>query len=157
MLDKQTFANIVAATPLVSVDLVVIRGGQEVLLGLRNNRPAQGLWFVPGGRIFKNESIQTALLRVAEKELGLGVLISNGELMPVFHGAYEHMYPDCFAGDVGISTHYVVLAYKIDVPSDFALPAADEQHAELKWWTIQDALASDKVHQYTKNYFPGLG
>lgn len=153
MLDNQTFAKVVAATPLVSVDLVVVRGGSEVLLGLRNNRPAQGFWFVPGGRILKNESIQAALVRIAEKELGLGTLLASGEVKLSFHGAYEHMYEDCFAGDIGISTHYVVLAHKIDVASDFALPVADEQHAELKWWSITDALTSDIVHQYTKNYF----
>jgi colanic acid biosynthesis protein WcaH len=39
----------------VSVDLVLVRDGREVLLGLRTNRPAQGSWFVPGGRILKNE------------------------------------------------------------------------------------------------------
>ncbi|MDP2231485.1 GDP-mannose mannosyl hydrolase [Methylotenera sp.] len=153
MLDTQTFKKIVADTPLVSIDLIVKRGGHEVLLGLRNNRPAQSFWFVPGGRILKNELMQTALSRIAAKELGLTSHISSGELKPVFKGAYEHMYQDCFAGDIGISTHYVVLAYRIDVPSDFALPTADEQHTELKWWTVQDALSSNAVHQYTKNYF----
>lgn len=153
MLDTQTFKNIVTVTPLVSIDLIVKKGDHEILLGLRNNRPAQGFWFVPGGRILKNEAIQTALSRIVAKELGLATHISSGELKPVFHGAYEHMYQDCFAGDIGISTHYVVLAYRIDVPSDFALPIMDEQHAEFKWWTIQDALSSNAVHQYTKNYF----
>lgn len=157
MLDSQTFAKIVAATPLVSIDLIIMRGDQEVLLGLRNNRPAQGFWFVPGGRIFKNEPMRTALSRIAEQELGLGAYVLSGDLKANFLGPYEHMYQDCFVGDVGVSTHYVVLAYKISVSSDFPLPEADEQHAELKWWTIQDALASDQVHQFTKNYLSGLG
>ena len=156
MLDSQVFANIVAVTPLVSIDLVVLRGGREVLLGLRNNRPAKGSWFVPGGRIFKDESMRTALFRIAEKELGLGKLIGQGELTLSFHGAYEHMYSDCFAGDIGVTTHYVVLAHKVECPNDFALPVADEQHAELKWWTIEDAMKSPEVHQYTKNYFLDL-
>lgn len=156
MLDRPTFMNVVTATPLVSIDLIVMRGGVEVLLGLRNNRPAQGCWFVPGGRILKNELMQTALSRIAAKELGILTLISNGELKPVFYGAFEHLYQDCFAGDIGISTHYVVLAYRIDVPSDFALPSADDQHTELKWWPIQEALSSNAVHQYTKNYFLNL-
>ncbi|MDP2000518.1 MAG: hypothetical protein Q8K22_13130 [Rhodoferax sp.] len=55
MLDFDTFLDVVNHTPLVAVDLVLVRGGHEVLLGLRNNRPAQGFWFVPGGRILKNE------------------------------------------------------------------------------------------------------
>ncbi|MDO9394340.1 GDP-mannose mannosyl hydrolase [Methylotenera sp.] len=156
MLDTQTFKKIVAVTPLVSIDLIVMRGGHEVLLGLRNNRPAQGFWFVPGGRILKNEPIQTALSRIITSELDLATHILCGGLKPTFYGTYEHFYQDCFAGDIGISTHYVVMAYRIDVPSNFALPTADGQHVEFKWWPIQDALSSGTVHQYTKNYFINL-
>lgn len=152
MLDSQAFASVVAATPLVSIDLVVLRGGSEVLLGLRNNRPAQGFWFVPGGRIFKNETIQTALMRVAEKELGLGTALTLGNLKPRRLGVFEHFYSDCFAGELGISTHYVVLGHVLDVPDNFSLPKGDEQHAELRWWPIAEALAATNVHPFTKDY-----
>jgi colanic acid biosynthesis protein WcaH len=150
---QEKFLGLVHAMPLISIDLVIVRNQHEVLLGLRNNRPAQGFWFVPGGRIFKDELMQDAIVRICEKELALAVA-SSGELKLCLHGVYEHMYEDCFAGDVGISTHYVVIAHKLDVSTDFSLPVvADDQHAELKWWPIDVALASDVVHQYTKNYF----
>jgi len=153
MLDSQTFIQIVASTPLVSIDLVLVRNASEVLLGLRNNRPAKDFWFVPGGRILKNESRYAALIRIVDKELGLGRLIESGDLKPTFQGTHEHMYDDSFAGEVGVSTHYVVLAYKIDVSADFALPVTDEQHSEFKWWLVDDAAKSDIVHQYSKDYF----
>ena len=51
----EEFVQLLRALPLVSVDLVLVRDGREILLGLRNNRPAQGSWFVPGGRIFKDK------------------------------------------------------------------------------------------------------
>lgn len=88
MLDHQNFIKMIEAPPLVSVDIVLVRGGHEVLLGLRNNRPAQDFWFVPGGRILKNESIPAALLRIVENELGLARFILNGQLKAVFHGVY---------------------------------------------------------------------
>ncbi|MEQ6341622.1 MAG: NUDIX domain-containing protein [Gammaproteobacteria bacterium] len=152
MLDSNTFKAIVAAAPLVSVDLVVVRGAQEVLLGLRNNRPAQGFWFVPGGRILKNEPIQSALARIAETELGLGAALAAGEIVPHCLGVFEHFYSDCFAGDVGISTHYVVLGHIAHVPMDCPLPVFDEQHSQLRWWPIAEALASPVVHRFTKDY-----
>ncbi len=152
MLDHQTFLNVVANTPLVSVDFLLMRGN-EVLLGLRNNRPAKGFWFVPGGRILKDETIAKALLRIAGNELGLAKLLENGQLKVAFYGAYEHFYDDCFAGDHAVSTHYVVLAHQIQVPADFALPSTDTQHAAFKWWPIKEVLTSDAVHQYSKNYF----
>jgi len=73
MLPQSDFLRTVDTTPLVAMDMVVVRGGTEILLGLRNNRPAQGFWFVPGGRIRKNEPMQTALARVAMDELGLNL------------------------------------------------------------------------------------
>ena len=60
-LSKESFSLACAALPLVSIDLLVTRPGtqgKELLLGLRNNRPAQGWWFTPGGRIRKNVAMQ---------------------------------------------------------------------------------------------------
>lgn len=153
MLDAQTFLNVVANTPLVSIDFILQRG-EEVLLGLRNNRPAQHFWFVPGGRILKDETIQQAITRIAEKELGIADMIEKGQLKVTFCGTFEHFYQDSFASE-DTSTHYVVLAHKIELPTDFAMPKVDEQHAEFRWWSIKEMLASNKVHQYSKNYFLG--
>lgn len=153
MLEREAFLQVVRHAPLVSVDLIVVRGGTEALLGLRNNRPAQGMWFVPGGRIVKNERIEQALWRVAEAETGLGEALRTGKLSARPMGAYQHFYADCFAGDVGVSTHYVALGYWLDVPAGFDVPRIDDQHAEFKWWPVQSLLASPQVHQHTKDYF----
>jgi len=152
VLDQQVFLSVVDVAPLVAVDFVVVKGGREVLLGYRNNRPARGFWFVPGGRILKNEKIGDALIRVGQKELGLGEKLASGEIQPRLLGAFEHFYADCFAGDVGISTHYVVLGHRFDVPVNFAIPTTDEQHAEFRWWPIERAVQSPEVHQFTKDY-----
>jgi colanic acid biosynthesis protein WcaH len=73
-LSDDVFSTACAALPLVSIDLMVTRPGQqgrELLLGLRNNRPAQGWWFTPGSRIRKNEALDSAMRRVAQDEIGL--------------------------------------------------------------------------------------
>lgn len=152
MLDRQAFLSVVDLAPLVAVDLVLVRNSCEVLLGLRKNRPAQGFWFVPGGRIFKNEKMADALIRVAGVELGLGESFRKGELSPRLIGSFEHFYPDCFAGECEVSTHYVVLGHRLDVPAGFDLPLVDAQHAEFRWWPLDEALASDAVHRFTKDY-----
>lgn len=146
--EASRFVDLVAAMPLVSVDLVLVRGGAEVLLGLRNNRPAQGYWFVPGGRVLKDETRKHALARVARRELGLA--LDNLDVR--FVGAYEHFYPDCFAGDIGVSTHYVVLAHRIDVPADFEVQLGDEQHEALRWWPLSQAAQDEGVHAYSRAY-----
>jgi colanic acid biosynthesis protein WcaH len=154
MLDNQTFLTVIESTPLVSIDLILFRNQSEILLGLRNNKPAQNFWFVPGGRIFKNEKIYDALLRIAEKELGLGTEIKIGNLTPHWLGLFEHFHFYTDFGDAGISTHYVVLGYKLDVSDDFLLPRCfDDQHTEFCWWQIKVALKSPFVHKFTKEYF----
>ena len=154
MESQQRFVELVRALPLVSVDLVLVRGGKEVLLGLRTNRPAQHSWFVPGGRILKDEKRHDALTRVAARELGIPDVHA---LAPSFLGPFEHFYPDCFAGDIGVSTHYVVLAHRIDVPADFEVQGIDDQHESLRWWPIAEAATSETVHRYTRDYLPMLG
>lgn len=148
MLSERDLLEVVAATPLVSVDLVLLRAGREVLLGQRTNRPAQGFWFVPGGRILKDETRLQAMARIAQREFGVNVL----QYAPRFLGVYEHFYDDCFAGDVGVSTHYVVLAYWVEIPAGFEIGEGDDQHAELRWWPLELASCHGQVHPYTKTY-----
>ena len=147
MLPLDEFQIIVKSTPLVSIDFVVRAPGGKVLLGYRNNRPAQGYWFVPGGRIFKDESIKLAFLRLLDIELGLRV----EDLAAKPLGLYQHFYPDNFSGK-SFSTHYVVIAYEIqlqETPS--TLP--EIQHSNYKWFTKDELLESDMVHHHTKSYF----
>ena len=48
--------------------------------------------------------------------------------------------------------HYIVLAYETTIGSDFKdFPLS--QHREVRWWSINELLASAQVHSYTKNYF----
>jgi colanic acid biosynthesis protein WcaH len=103
-LDNNTFATVIDSTPLISIDLVVKNQQGQALLGLRTNRPAQGYWFVPGGRIQKNESMQTAFTRLCQNELGMDFSIDQAR----FIGPFQHFYDDSVFGK-HISTHYVVL------------------------------------------------
>lgn len=146
---KEQFLAVIEKTALVSIDLICLNDAGEVLLGLRNNRPAQGSWFVPGGRIFKDERVADGLRRIAAKELGLQAL--NPRLaLPL--GVFQHLYADNFAGVPDVSTHYIVLAYEILI-GDASSLAIDPQHSELRWFPVPELLACEQVHPYTKAYF----
>ena len=49
--------DVVRLAPLVAIDLVIRNARGDILLGLRNNEPAKGCYFVPGGMILKNERL----------------------------------------------------------------------------------------------------
>ena len=145
-LDDKLFLQVIDATPLVSIDLIIHNEAGQVLLGRRSNRPAQGYWFVPGGRITKNEKIDAALKRISEVEIGVSLE------RPVLLGVYDHIYEDNYAGTAGINTHYVVIAYRGQFPTG-AVVTPDPQHSALKWWDTEAILNSPEAHQNTKAYF----
>lgn len=145
-IDKERFLEVIEAVPFVSIDLIVQNERNEVLLGYRRNRPAQHTWFVPGGRIRKNERTQNALQRIALAELGIAA--PQGKLI----GVFDHIYDDNFFGQPGIGTHYVVCGYSLRIPSSTQF-IQDDQHSELKWWTREALLESADVHANSKLYF----
>ncbi|MFT0849659.1 GDP-mannose mannosyl hydrolase [Achromobacter sp. F4_2707] len=151
MLDKAVFADIIHHTPLVSLDLLVENAKGEYLLGLRTNRPARGFWFVPGGRVFKNETLAAAFERLTLSELGVTIAMQQA----THHGLYEHFYNDNVFGDEGpyaqISTHYIVNAFKIRLPHLAEPPF--HQHSDYRWLTPAQLLAERTVHEHTKWYF----
>jgi colanic acid biosynthesis protein WcaH len=149
-LDDDLFHKVIQATPLIAVDLVFYTD-QKILLGKRTNKPAQGYWFVPGGRIYKDDTIERAIERVALKETGSVVKASEQQ----FLGVYEHHYPDNVFGDPDFGTYYVVLAYLIGLAETSPI-TGDDQHDELQWWRMDDAVDSDLVHDYTKIYLQKL-
>ena len=149
-LDADTFATVVHSTPLISIDLLVENEQGDYLLGLRNNRPAQGYWFVPGGRVKKNETLDAAFQRLTTEELG----ITLERRQAIFKGVYEHCYSDSVFGEQP-STHYIVLAYQLVLPAE-SVQLSVQQHNNTQWLKTNAILANPNVHQYTKLYFNGL-
>lgn len=149
-LDSEAFRQVVASTPLVSIDLVVRNTKGELLLGKRLNRPAQGYWFVPGGRVLKDESLDAAFQRLAEVELGCQLQRKSARLL----GVYEHFYDDSVFGD-DPSTHYVALAYCVCTDLDLGqLPTP--QHGEYRWFSVAEMEHDEQIHEHSRAYLPAL-
>jgi colanic acid biosynthesis protein WcaH len=145
-LAKDEFANVIKNTPLISIDLLIKNDSNQFLLGLRNNRPAKDYWFVLGGRVFKDESLDNAFKRISETEVGVELERESA----IFRGVYEHLYDDYAFGEDG-STHYVVLAYELTLNIDL-LNLPKIQHGTYKWFTVDEALLNKHVHKYSKWY-----
>jgi colanic acid biosynthesis protein WcaH len=147
-LEKYELVQVVKLAPLVSIDLIIENSKGQVLLGMRKNEPARDFWFVPGGRIFKNERIPHAFERIAQDELGLKLSYDKAE----FVGAFEHIYKTNFAKKTGFGTHYIVLAHRIELNRNFDI-ISDNQHSEFVWFNKQQILKNKKVHANTNAYF----
>lgn len=145
MLPLNTFKTVIKSSPLVSIDLVVRNNRGQILLGKRVNRPAKDCWFVPGGRILKDETFEQAFKRLINQELGLQ------ETNSTFKGVYQHFYDDNFSGEL-FTTHYVVLAYEVSFNDETSsLPI--EQHSSYRWLSESELLTCENVHEHSKWYF----
>ncbi|KZN58217.1 hypothetical protein N473_05610 [Pseudoalteromonas luteoviolacea CPMOR-1] len=151
LLDRKTFSTVIDATPLVSIDLIILNGQGQALLGERLNRPAKGFWFVPGGRIFKGESIVEAFERLTKEELGQPFSFMDATLL----GPYDHFYGDSVYGDE-LNTHYVAIAYVLKLPTELHNLPLNVQHGKYKWFEISELLSDSNVHLHTKWYFEKL-
>ena len=77
-------------------------------------------------------------------ELGIGLRSA-----PVFIGLFEHLYDDAVFD--GLSTHYLNLAYEVELPALQELPK--EQHDDYRWFTLEELMQREDVHAYVKDYF----
>ena len=143
------FERAVGALPLVSVDWVMLNPSGQMLLGHRRNAPARHWWFTPGGRVRKNEPLDSCLQRVAVSELGLHASdVQGARLM----GVWDHFYENS-AFSAEVSTHYVNLPHVLRLPHALdinALPS--DQHTAWRWQDVQAAAVADDVHLYVRVY-----
>ena len=125
-IDEQLYLMIKQVMPLPCVDLLIVNKGR-LLLMKRTNTLAKGLWFTPGGRIYKGESLEDAVKRVLGEETGL--------------------VPDSFE-QVGAMSHdwtevqTITVFYKVYVSTD--KPEMNDEHDDYKWIEKVD----DDIHPY---------
>jgi len=75
-INQKEYFKIIEAIPILCVDLLIVHKG-KCLLMRRDNEPAKGQYWFPGGRINKMEKIKDAALRKAEEEVNLKCLFQR--------------------------------------------------------------------------------
>ena len=145
MLPIDTFKTVVENAPLFAIDLVVINEECEILVGKRLNAPAKDWWFVPGGRVLKDETMDTAFKRICELEIGSSYERGQAQLL----GIYEHFYYDSFCCK-NTSTHYVNATHSIQVDRNCLDLPRGEQHFNYRWVAISDVEKDESIHNYSK-------
>ena len=147
MLPLEEFKNIIKYTPLVAIDFIIQNSDGNILLGKRKNNPAKDYLFVPGGRIFKNESFDRAIERISINEMGISLKKSDVELI----GVYDHIHDENYFKDDSFNTQYIVIACKAILSIESI--STTDQHDEILFMKKDELLKSPRVHQFTKNYF----
>lgn len=149
-LTDEQLSYVVRYAPLVSIDLIIRDPEGRVLVALRRNEPAKNCYFVPGGRIRKNETIDAAFQRILRAETSLKFGFERARLL----GVYQHIYPTNRFEHEDYGTHYVVLAYEMSL-RERPRVTLDDQHDSWKWMNEHELRSAPEVHEFVKRYFGG--
>lgn len=143
---QELYAKFLSQMPLFCVDALVVHKG-KVLLVYRTNKPAKNLWWVPGGRVLKNETLEQAVLRKMKEELGVPVTIQKRL------GTYETMFPDAPFSEVTCGVHSVNVAFLMTLVNEQDAIQLDTQSSDYQWVNNLD----ENSHPYLKALFHDAG
>ncbi|MDX2003538.1 MAG: GDP-mannose mannosyl hydrolase [Chitinophagales bacterium] len=149
MLPLNDFEQLIRNGVLIAIDLICYNPEGKVLLGLRKNAPAKGFWFVPGGRVHKNETLNNAFQRITQHELHMSLDLSKTKLK----GLYDHIYEENFLGKPDFNTHYVIIAVEYHGIDNSLLSAKNAQNEDFKFLKPEEILVDPMVHTLSKSYF----
>ena len=76
LLPPAIYGQLVRSSVVCCVDCLIVRsspisGENECLLVERNSQPVRGVWWLPGGRLFRGETFFDAAIRKTREETGL--------------------------------------------------------------------------------------
>ncbi len=118
---KKDFMKIQDLMPICTTDLLITNNGKYLIVK-RKQKPALGKWWIPGGRILKNETIKESALRKARQEVGL-----KCEFVKIL-GAYDTIFDD---GPNGVPIHAVNILCKLKSQENKI--NLDKNHSKYKW------------------------
>lgn len=135
ILDKELFDEFIEKMPLLCVDGLVI-SQDKILLLKRNDEPAKGEWWFPGGRVFKNETLETSIIRKLKEETNLDVRIERQ--LCVYETIFE-------------KKHTVNICYVLSCSNSHI--KLNDDHSEFNWFELKNLPTVDeRVYQVIKNY-----
>lgn len=125
MIPTKDYKMILENMPIVCVDGVIINEDNEYLLVRRINEPMKNVFWIPGGRLLKNETLEEGIRRKMKQELDIYVKVEK--LLGFFEEFFERSSNEISSGLHVISFVFLLAIHN---QSDIKL---DDQSSEWKW------------------------
>jgi colanic acid biosynthesis protein WcaH len=137
------YKKIMESMPVVCIDCLVQNAAGEFLLIKRKNEPLKGEFWVPGGRLLRNERLEDAVHRKMFEELGVDVEIVKNL------GFYEEFF-DKTAQNAEGGFHAVSFLYLVrPLTNNITL---DDQSDEWGWFkNFPQSLRTYKTLHISEN------
>ena len=81
------YRKIMRKMPILTIDAIVVHKGKYLLLK-RKFKPLRGRYWLPGGRVFRGETLQEAVIRKIREEIGIDVRIIS------LAGFHDYIYKE---------------------------------------------------------------
>lgn len=141
-INPSLYRRILEVLPIACVDIVLISNG-HFLMVRRKNQPGRGKWCIPGGRVFKGETLKQAVLRKIQEETGL----KNLKIIKLLTVAPFFSKTSAF----GPSTHSINSVFLVRAEKQ---PLhLDNQSSEIKWFR----KTNSQTLTYAKNIVKLVG
>jgi len=138
LIPEDMYKKMLEHTVIAAVDAIILYQG-KVLLVLRKQEPCKGHWWVPGGRQYKGERGEEAIVRKVKEEIGLDVEIKKQV------GVYDVMFDTTAFYNVSSGVHYLARVFLV-TPKNIDTLKVDNNHLTVKW---VDNI-EDNLHEYVK-------
>jgi len=106
----------------VGVGAVIINENNEILLLKRLVEPEQGCWTIPGGTVEFGETVEEAIIREMEEEIGVKI-----EVVKLL-GVTNHILKD-------EKKHWVSPAFLVKIVKGVPENKEPHKHEDLKWFS----------------------
>ncbi len=97
-LTQQEFDSIYSKVPRLTVEIIIKNEDDAIYLTKRAIEPCKGQWHLPGGTVHFGEPMALAVVRIAQRELGIKVLDTKN----VGYIEYPSHYENGLDSPVGI-------------------------------------------------------
>lgn len=143
---REAFETILEWSVIPTFDLVLSYGDTGVVVVRRKIAPYKGVWALPGLRMFKPETIEDTLRRVAMDEVGVSINPADREFLGQFVGKFrtERSRQDLSTG------------YHIRVDPEQPLKRNGAHFSDLKVVTEIPTPMGSMYRYYLEQYFRRL-
>jgi colanic acid biosynthesis protein WcaH len=144
-INSSEYKKILENMPICCVDVVICHCN-KILLVCRNNEPAKNEWWFPGGRVYKNEKLEEAVVRKTYEEVGIKVQIVK-EL-----GIYETMFNKGPFDDLKSGVHTINIYFLVKPTLENFKIKIDDTSSDYRWI---DKI-EENLHPYVKKVLKNL-
>jgi nucleoside-diphosphate-sugar epimerase/ADP-ribose pyrophosphatase YjhB (NUDIX family) len=140
LIPTEVYNQILANVPIVCVDLVIVKEN-KVFLIKRNNKPSEGIYWVQGGRLNKNELPEDGGIRKAAAELNIPKeKIKITKYLGTFSTEFNN-------SEQGSASHTVNITFQAEI-EDIS-PSFDKDHSDGKWFDIDGRMPTELNGKYS--------